>query len=386
MSTFKLTRSTGAPAPRRVSVLGVGGGGGRAVACVVGGAGGPVIAAVNTDSRSLSESKAMTKIQIGVGDSDGFGAGGDPDLGKLAAQHDVEMLRGLFTDTDVAIVAACLGGGTGTGATPVVLETARAAGVFTIALVTLPFGFEGGKRKVLAETGLRASVDAADLVCVIHNDHLLAAVGGENVKESFKAADEALAAGICCLWQLLVQPAFIGIDLADLTALASRTGGGCLFGFGDARGVGRAQSAVDALLDGPVMEKGRALRTSGAAVICVAGAHDLTLAEVGDVMSAVSNATPDDCNLTMGAVVNEQWRDRVLVSAFVADRKRTVSSKPRSAAAPKKGSRKRKRELQDKLKLDVSGKGRFKNVEATIMDGEDLDIPTFVRRALQIEK
>ena len=384
---FKLTRSTQTVGPRRVCVLGVGGGVCRALNCVVGGAGGPSVAAINTDSQSLSESKAMTKIQIVIEDAYGFGAGGDPDLGKLAAEHDVEMMRGLFTDADVAIVVTCLGGGTGTGATPVVLDTARAAGVFTIVLATLPFAFESQKRKTLAEEGLRALVDAADVVSVIQNDHLLAGAGGENVKTSFAAADEMLAAGICSLWQLLAQPAFIGIDLADLSALVSRSGSACTFGFGDATGVGRAQAATTALLEGPVLQKGRSLRTSGSAVVCVAGGHDLALAEVGDVMSAISKAAPADCDLMMGAVVNEQWRDRILVAAFVTDRKRTVNAKPRSSTgtAPK-GKRKRKQDLQDKLKLDVSGKGRFKNVEATIMDGEDLDIPTFVRRGLDIGK
>jgi cell division protein FtsZ len=386
---FKLTRSTGAPVPHRVCVVGVGGGGCRAINCVDSGASGPAIVALNTDSRSLEESRAATKVQIGVEDGEGFGAGGDPDLGKLAAEHDVEMIRGLFTDADVAVIVTCLGGGTGTGATPVVLETAHAAGVFTIVLATLPFGFEGEKRKALADQGLRAAISAADVVCAIPNDRLFEAVDAKEVKVAFKKADEMLAGGICSLWQMLVQPAFVGIDLADLSALASRSGGACWFGFGDASGVGRAQAAVSALLDGPVLEKGRALRTGGAALICVSGSHDLALTEVGDVMAALSKEVPDDCDLTMGAVINEKWRDRILVSAFVADRKRVASSKSRavSPSPPLKGGRKRKnRDLQDKLKLDVSGKGRFKNVEATIMDGEDLDIPTFVRRGIQIER
>ncbi len=386
---FKLTRSTSSPVSHRMCIVGVGGGGCRAINHVGGGAGGPAIAAVNTDSRSLAESRAVTKVQIGVKGGEGFGAGGDPDLGRLAAENDVEMLRGLFTDTDVAVIVTCLGGGTGTGATPVVLETAHAAGVFTIVLATLPFGFEGEKRKSIADQGLRDAVAAADVVCMIPNDRLFEAVATKEVKAAFKKADEMLAGGICSLWQMLVQPSFVGIDLADLGALASRSGGACWFGFGDASGVGRAQAAVGALLDGPVLEKGRMLRTGGAALVCVAGSHDLTLAEVGDVMGTISKESPDECELTMGAVINEKWRDRILVSAFVADRKRVVSSKSRTTAeAPsvKTTRRRKKRDLQDKLKLDVSGKGRFKNVEATILDGEDLDIPTFVRRGIQIEK
>jgi cell division protein FtsZ len=386
MPTFKLNRATSSPIPHHVCVLGVGGGGCRAIEHVIGGAGGPTVAVLNTDSRSLDESSAITKIQLGFENGDGFGAGGDPDLGKLAAERDVEMIRGLFTDADIAIVVTCLGGGTGTGATPVILDTARAAGVFTIVVTTLPFAFEGARKKGIADTGLHSITAAADLVLKIQNDSLFDAVGEDNLKAAFLSADEMLAAGVCSLWQLLVQPAFIGVDLADLRALSSRTGGACLFGFGNAGGVGRAQNAVNAMLEGPVLNNGKELRDAGSALVCVAGSHDLALSEVSDIMSAISKTISDDCALTVGTVINERWRDRILVSVFVGDQKRSVSSKPRSASAPAKGSRRRKQELQDKLKLGAPGKGRFKNVEATIMDGEDLDIPSYQRRGLDIEK
>jgi len=386
---FKLSRSIDSEVPQRICVLGVGGGGCRAVDYLVGGSGGPTIAAVNTDSRSLSESKAMTKIQLGISDAEGFGTGGDVDLGRMSGERDVEMIRGMFTDADVAVVVTCLGGGTGSGATPVILKAAHAAGVFTIVLATQPFEFEGEKRKSTAESSLNAVIAAADVTCLIDNDRLFGAVGGKNIKESFEKADKALAAGVRSLWQMLVQPAFMGIDLADLRALVSRSGGACLFGFGDARGVTRGASAVSSLLEGPVFDKGRALRTSGTALVCIAGSHDLTLTEVGDVMSAISKEAPDDCNLIMGTVVNDDWIDRVMVSVFVTDRKRVVTSKPVGGAGTSsstKGRRNRKRAMQDKLKLDIYGKGRFKNVEATILDGMDLDIPTYVRLGIDIEK
>jgi len=384
---FKLSRSLESSMSQRVCVLGVGGGGCRAVDKVVGGVGSPVVAALNTDIRSLTESKAGTKIQLGGEDAGGLGTGGDADLGKLAAERDIEMVRGMFTDADVAVVVTCFGGGTGSGATPVVLKAARAAGVFTIVLATQPFEFEGEKRKKVAEVGLNSAVSVADIVCVIDNARLFGAVGGENIKETFGKADEALAAGICGLWQILAQPSFIGIDLADLQSLVSGSGGVCLFGFGNGTGVTRGTSAVNALLEGPVFDGGRDLRTSGSTLICVAGSHDLTLVEVGDVMAAISKESSDDCNLIMGAVVNDVWRDRIMVSAFVTDRKRVVSAKGKQASSSvSKVRRNKKRDLQDKLKLDASGKGRFKKVEATIMDGQDLDIPTFIRLGITLEK
>ncbi len=383
---FKLTRSTSTPPPQRLCVVGIGGGGCSAINQVDSGAGGPAIAAVSTDSRALAECHAVTKIQLGAESAEELGTGGDPDLGKLAAERNTEMIRGLFTDTDVAVIVTCLGGGTGTGATPVVVDAARSAGVFTIVLATLPFSFEGEKRKRIAAEGLAKVVAAADCVCVIPNDKLFDAVGESEVKKAFLKAAGILASGIYSLWNALALPAFIGIDLADLRALASSGATACRFGFGEATGTGRAQSAVKALLAGPVLEKGKVLRDSMQAVVCVAGSHDLTITETGDIMAAISAEVSDDCDITMGTVVNDKWRDRLLVSVFVGDGKRSVTSTPRAATTAPKGSRKRKQDLQDKLKLEVSGKGRFKNVEATILDGQDLDIPTYVRRGIQIEK
>ncbi len=385
---FKLSRSLESPVAQRVCVLGVGGGGCRAIDQVVGAVGCPAVAAINSDTRSLSESKAITKIQICRENSDGLGTGGDTNQGKKGAERDIELVRGMFTDADVAVIVTCLGGGTGSGATPVILEAARDAGLFTIVLATRPFEFEGEKRKKVADIALNSLASVADLVCVIDNDRLFGAVSGENIKEAFGQADEILAAGICSLWQILVQPSFIGIDLADLQSLVSGSGGICLFGFGNGTGVTRGASAVNSLLEGPVFDKGRDIRTSGTALVCVAGSHDLTLVEVGDVMSTISKATQDDCNLMMGAVVNNDWRDRIMVSAFVTDRKRVVTAKNKhgGSSSPKVRRPNKKLDMQNKLKLDVTGKGRFKKVEPTIMDGQNLDIPTFIRLGIDIKK
>lgn len=358
---------------------------------VTSGSGGPPIAAVNMDARSLAACHAVTKVQIGVDDGGGFGAGGDPDLGKLAVEHDIEMIRGLFTDTDIVVVVTCLGGGTGTGATPVILDAARAAGVFTIVLATLPFSFEGAKRQTVAEAGMASLLKAADVVCGIRNDALFEASSGDDVKVAFTKADEMLGTGVYALWQMLVQPAFVGIDLADLQGVSSESGGPAWFGFGSATGVGREQAAVKMLLKGAGLDKGRMLRDSDRAVVCVVGSHDLRLTEVSDVMSVLARETADTCALAMGTVINDKWRDRIMIAAFVADPRRAVPSATRPAKHSKTTSghrriRKRDRDLQNKLKLDVSGKGRFNNVEATIMDGEDLDIPTFIRRGLTLEK
>ena len=180
---------------------------------------------------------------------------------------------------------------------------------------------------------------------------------------------------------------FIGIDLADLKSLVSGSGGVCLFGFGNGVGVTRGTTATNALLEGASFDGGKDLRASASALVCVAGSHDLTLVEVGDIMSSISKETPGDCNLIMGAVVNESWHDRIMVSAFVTDRKRIVHSRSKVSTSSRPKARiNKKRELQNKLKLDISGKGHFKNVEATIMDGKNLDTPTYIRLGIELEK
>jgi cell division protein FtsZ len=373
-------------------VLGVGGGGCQAINMVSGGTGGPIIGAIDTDTRSLSECDVATKIQIGLADADGVGCGGDADLGKLAAEHDIEMIRGMFTDADVAVIVTCGGGGTGSGATPVVARAAREAGVFVIVLATRPFKFEGEKRKHTAERALQQLVNIADVVSLIDNDALFGAVGGDNINESFEKAADVLAAGVCSLWQILVQPSFIGIDPADLRHVAEQGSGICLFGFGDGKGATRVDDALKGLLEGPVFDGGRVLQSGRSALVCVAGGCDMTLQEAGDVMKAVSDTVPDDCSLIMGAVTNDEWVNRIMVSVFVSDRKRVVKSTPGGGSVVSGGGgnhrtrRSRKRTLQEKLKPDLLKRGRFKDVEATIMDGTDLDIPTFIRQEIEIEK
>ncbi|HAS83118.1 MAG TPA: hypothetical protein DCS43_10710 [Verrucomicrobia bacterium] len=398
---FKLIRHSDESVSRRVCVVGIGDGGSRAVAGVLGGGSGEgcTIAVINVDPVALENSKAMTKVLIGRhGPADG-GAGGDPAVGKAAAERDIEMIHGLLSDCDVLIMAVALGGGTGTGAAPVVLAAAREAGILTLVMTTTPFAFEGEFRNRIAREGLQTVTAMADFVSVIPNDRLVSGVGSEGgMAALFARADEILAAGICSLWQMVAKPMLIGVDAGGLRALAGKGSGACLFGFGTASGVGRGLHAVKALLEGPVLEKGASLRSCGAALVCVAGSYDMTLHEVGDAFSAVCGALPADCDIQVGTVVNEGWDDRILITVYVADRRRTVTPAPRAgggrrtepaAPMPASGSRsKAKTAAQGELMFDApaGSRGRFVNIPATILDGEDLDTPTFKRRGIVLEK
>lgn len=391
---FKLVRKDKGSVMRRVCVLGVGDGGSRAVEGVLGGTGGEgTIAVINTDPAALAASHAVTKVQIGKQGGITAGTGGDPLIGKAAAEQDIEMIRGLFSDCDALILAVGLGGGTGSGAAPVLLGAARAAGLVTMAVVTTPFLFEGQARHVAAQAGLQAVTAAADFVCVIDNDRLFAGAGAEgDIAAAFARADEALAGGICSLWHMLSQPMLISVDPGAFTVLAAKGSGVCRFGFGTASGAGRAHAAAKALKEGPVFEQGEALRASGAALLCICGSHDMTLQEVGDLVSEITASLPEDADLQIATVINDAWRNRIFAAVWLADRRRTVTPAPRpgtrtAAAAGGKRAAKPK-PAQEELKFDITGgtRGRFTNIAATILDGEDLDTPTYKRRGIVLEK
>ncbi len=393
---FKLVRKDKGLVMRRVCVLGVGDGGSRAVDGVLGGNGGEcTVAVINTDPAALAASRAVTKVQIGKQGGAMAGTGGDPLIGKVAAEQDIEMIRGLFTDCDALILAAGLGGGTGTGAAPVLLGAARAAGVMTFAVVTMPFLFESQARRSTAQAGLQVITAAADFVCVIDNDRLFAGAGAEgDLAAAFARADEALAGGICSLWLMLTQPMLISVDPGALMALAAKGSGICQFGFGTASGAGRAQAAAKAVNEGPVFEQGEALRASGAALVCICGSHDITLREVSDLVGEISASLPEDADLQIATVINEGWRNRIFAAVWLADRRRTVTPVPRpgtrsvAAAVTSKHGSKPTKPAQEELKFDITGatRGRFNNMTATILDGEDLDTPTYKRKGIELEK
>jgi cell division protein FtsZ len=372
-------------------VIGVGDAGGHAVEGVLGGTGGEgTLAVVNTDPVALAASHAMTKVQIGSHDDSSGGTAGDPLIGKAAAERDIEMIRGLFTDCDALILAVGLGGGTGTGASPVVLKAARSAGVLTLVVATMPFGFEGESRRAVAQSGLQAISPVADFLSVVENDHLFAGAAPDgDITVAFAKANEALAGGICGLWHMLSQPLLMGVDSSTFAGMTQKGSGVCRFGFGVASGNTRVDSVVKAIKDGPIFEKGEGLRASGAALICVCGSHDMTVQDVSDLVNGITSGLADGTDVQIAAVINEAWRNRILGAVWLSDRRRTV--KPVTRPTTRSGKTKRpvkQKPEQEELKFDITGgsRGRFNNIAATVLDGEDLDTPTYKRRGIVLEK
>jgi cell division protein FtsZ len=383
----------------RICVVGVGGGGGNAVSSMAAGwENGPAVIAVNTDSQALEATRVTTRLQIGSKITRGLGTGGDVEVGRLAGQDDLEALRGLVGSMDLVFVVTALGGGTGTGAAPVVARAAHEAGALVIAFATLPFAFEGERRMLLARQGVTALSDHADVVIVVPNQSLFASAGGNaTAEDAFRQADYVLSMGVFAIWKLLVQRGLINIDFATLRMVARCSGGTSLFSYGEGKGFTRADEAVQAALRGPLVEDGSALAEAESVLVSILGGPDMTIREVESIMHAIRKAVRKDAHIHMGTAIDEHWRDMVSVTIVASQFWRegdAVEEKPEvipeadtaPQAAPRRKRKKGAADLQPQLGLDNVSTGIFKDVEPTIIGGEDLDTPTFMRRRVVIEK
>ena len=391
---FKLTRKAGGGALPRVCVAGVGTAGVRVIDRIGGGgAVGATFAALHTNRSVLEGCQVQTRIPLGDG-SVSDGCGGAVALGRKAATRDVELVRGLISDCQALILVAGLGGGTATGALPVLLQAAKGAGVFTAVMLTLPFAFEGSARKRLAEDGLRALLPIADFTAVVSNDSLVGNQQQEAMERALDTALDGLAAGVCSLWQMLAVPSLLSLDQGDLRALGTQGGSACAFAYGMATGPTRANDVMDSL-HATFPGVSSHLAGGGGVLACVCASRDLSLDEVSAVLHPVHQVVPDAGVFRAGVVLHESWRDRLFLALFLGDSRRKVTATVRSASgggaavAPKGKSVAGARASQEEFNLDgasAAGQGRFGRTKATILDGEDLDIPTYIRRNIKLDQ
>ena len=372
----------------KIVVVGVGGAGGRIIDVLHAASGdSPSLVAVNTDTKALADIQATTKIQIGSECARGLGAGGDPELGRKAAMEDLETLRGLFTDASLVVVLAGLGGGTGSGASSVVIDTAKRAGALVLSFVTLPFDFEGRGKIRIADAALGEVRRTADTTFVVPNERLFRFVNRDNLAEAFAGADEVLERGVRSIWRMLTMPSFICIDMADLQKVAEPTGGTATFAYGEGEGDTRATDAVESLLSSAMLDGGKVFEGSEAVLVSITGGSDMALAEVGQVMDRIKALVSPESNVMVGTIVDDSWTSKIGISLFVAeewvDGKRSLEDEP----VEKPGKSPKKKVAAKQIQIEfVSGKGRFKDVAPTIMNSEDLDVPTFVRRGISLPR
>lgn len=319
------------PSGARIKVVGVGGGGTNAVDSMVeGGMRAVEFYVVNTDAQALARSKVQTKIQIGRDLTQGRGAGADPAIGAQAALDAKEDILNALKGADMVFITAGLGGGTGTGAAPIVAEIAKSLGILTVAVVTRPFRFEGPQRMKKANEGLDRLREFVDTCIIVSNDRLLEVVGAKaTLKEAFMVANNVLLMGVQSISDLISVPGLINVDFSDVRAIMNETGG-AVMGVGTGKGENRATEAVKKACSSPLLDK---IVIDGArgVLICVTGGQDLTLFEVNEATTMVYEAASPEANIIFGAVIDERLNDEVRVTIIATgfDDKHLRSTDPK---------------------------------------------------------
>jgi len=300
----------------KIKVIGVGGCGSNAVNRMVrAGFGSVEFIVANTDEQALATNAAPTKIQIGRQLTKGLGAGADPHVGKAAALEDTERILEALTGADLVFVTTGLGGGTGTGAAPVIASLANQLGALTIAVVTKPFKFEGRKRALQAEAGVHDLAEMVDTMIMIPNERLLATVAkSTSMSEAFATADDVLRQAIQGISDLILTPGLINLDFADIRTIMLRMGM-AIMGTGVAKGENRAKLAATAAISSPLLEDASVQGARGV-IINVTGGPDLTLAEVSEASDIIYNAAHEDANIIFGAVVDPKMEGQVKITVI----------------------------------------------------------------------
>jgi cell division protein FtsZ len=297
-----------------IKVIGVGGAGSNAVDRMIQvGIPGVDFVAANTDAQALARSEAPYKIVLGEKFNRGLGAGGDPAVGAEAAERSKEQLSKALRGADMVFIAAGMGGGTGTGASPVVAQIAREQEALTIAVVTRPFAFEGGRRETAAEEGIRHLQKEVDTVVVVSNDRLLDLVNERvSLDIAFRIADEVLRQGIQGISELVTQPGLINLDFADVRSIMGRAGG-ALVSIGHGEGKDKALKAARIALGSPLLDI-ESVKGSDGLLVNLTGGEDLTLAEVDSAMQLISRSAMPHAEILFGAVIDPKMENRVQIT------------------------------------------------------------------------
>src|SRR3989475_6986972 len=360
-----------------IKVVGVGGGGSNAVNRMIRAElMGVEFISVNTDAQALLLSDAPHKIRIGDKITKGLGAGADPGIGRKSAEDDSEKLYEALKEADMIFVTAGMGGGTGTGAAPVLAEIAKDIGALTVAVVTKPFSFEGSKRRLLAEQGINDLVDKVDTLIVIPNDRLLQVVEKRtSMVDAFRIVDDVLRQGVQGISDLITVPGLINLDFADVKTIMT-SAGSALMGIGTGSGETRAAEAARQAIMSPLLEQ--SIDGARGVLFTITGGPDLTLFEVNEAAEIIHAAADPQANIIFGAVIDERMGSELQISVIATgfDQSRalrklegpfyrkTVPSAERAAAPP-----------PPPVATGVPAKAEDKTY-----DPEDLEVPSFLRR------
>jgi cell division protein FtsZ len=365
-----------------IKVIGVGGGGGNAVSHMVdAGIEGVDFICTNTDAQALKGSRVRTSLQIGCNITKGLGAGANPDVGRQAAMEDRDRIYEVIEGADMLFITAGMGGGTGTGATPVVAQVAKELGILTVAVVTRPFGMEGNKRGMIADQGIAELGKYVDSLITIPNEKLLTVLGGETtLLDAFRAANQVLQGAVQGIAELITRPGLINVDFADVRTVMAEMGM-AMMGSGSSSGEDRAREAAEAAVSSPLLEDINLAGANGILVNVTAG-MDLSIGEFQEVGATVKEFASDDATVVVGTVIDPDMTDQIRVTVVATGLGQAAANaespmrivrrpaeKPREMnyGSYEKPTVQRKRAVGDGL-------------EGAGLQEELLDIPAFLRR------
>jgi cell division protein FtsZ len=346
----------------QLRVLGVGGGGVNAVNRMIEAeVTGVEFVALNTDAQSLNQSAAHVTLQIGADITRGLGSGAEPDLGRQAAMEDYDRIKALLKGSDMVFITAGEGGGTGTGAAPVIARIVRELGALAVGIVTKPFGFEGSRRMQAAETGITALAEEVDTLIVVPNNRLLSVLDKHtSMVEAFRVADDVLRQGVQGISDLITLPGLINLDFADVRTIMSDAGS-ALLGIGMGHGDKRAVDAAHAAASSPLLET--TLEGAHSILLSITGGKDLSLWEVNEAAHTIQEAAHPDANIIFGAMLDEKLQDEVWITVV----------------ATGYGEKRRPREERSPFR-EPAGEPRVSRVNTQSRAVNEIDVPEYIPR------
>ncbi len=362
----------------RIKVVGIGGGGGNAISSMIaeGGVAGVEFITVNTDAQALLNNKATIKIQIGENLTKGLGSGGDPEVGRQAAEESRERLKEELNGADMIFITCGEGGGTGTGASPIIAEIAKETGALTIAVVTKPFDFEGVKRKFTAEDGVSRLKEKVDTLIIVPNQRVLNIVDKKTpILEAFRKIDTVLTSGVRGIAELITTPGLINVDFADVKSIMNNSGT-ALMGMGVGSGDKRAIAAIKQAISSPLLDI--SIEGAKGVLFNIVGGPDLTMAEIDEAASIIAKTVDPDADIIFGAVIDDRLMDQLKITIIATK----FDDNKLKLFRFKKGD-----ELRDKEEEPVKELSDKEKVEEPINDDDEfldetseLDIPAFLRK------
>jgi cell division protein FtsZ len=367
----------------KIKVIGVGGGGGNAVNTMISSClQGVDFINANTDAQALGVSNSPIKIQIGTQITKGLGAGSNPEIGRQSALESRDEIRPYLEGADMIFITAGMGGGTGTGAAPVIAEIARECSILTIAVVTKPFQFEGKKRNIQAEEGIAQLRENVDTLIVVPNQRLLS-LGGRNLSllEAFKKADDILYQAVKGISDLILVPGLINLDFADVKSVMSNMGM-AIMGTGVASGENRAVEAAQRAISSPLLED-NTIQGAHGILLNITGGPDMSLYEVNEASSLIQEEADDDANIIFGTVIDQNMHDEIRITVIATGFDDIMKKKESLGNVTHLGGYRRE-DLSTPTFMRLKGSQNHANIASMSINGEtenmDIQIPTFLRR------